>query len=239
MKETDDRNMKICGLQKTTLLDFPGHVAATIFTGGCNFRCPFCHNSDLLGNDAPAAFSEDEILNFLKKRRGILEGVAITGGEPTLQPDLRDFIIKIRELGYQIKLDTNAYRPDVLKSLCQDGLIDYVAMDIKTCKERYPVVAGIPSLQMDKIEESVSFLKTGIIPYEFRTTVVRELHSADDFIKIADWLSGCSNYYLQNFTDSGNVLCPGYSSCTKEDLFSYLKLVESHAEHVEIRGVDY
>ena len=149
--------MKICGLQKTTLLDFPGHVAATIFTGGCNFRCPFCHNSDLLGNDAPAAFSEDEILNFLKKRRGILEGVAITGGEPTLQPDLRDFIIKIRELGYQIKLDTNGYRPDVLKSLCQDGLIDYVAMDIKTCKERYPVVAGIPSLQMDKIEESVSF----------------------------------------------------------------------------------
>ena len=127
--------MKICGLQKTTLLDFPGHVAATIFTGGCNFRCPFCHNGDLLGSDIPEAFSEEEVLNFLKKRRSILEGVAITGGEPTLQPDLRKFIEKIRDMGYRIKLDTNGYRPDVLRSLCEDGLIDYVAMDIKTCKE--------------------------------------------------------------------------------------------------------
>jgi len=231
--------MKICGLQKTTLLDFPGHVAATIFTGGCNFRCPFCHNSDLLGNDAPPAFSEEEVLSFLKKRRGILEGVAITGGEPTLQLDLREFIVKIRQLGYRIKLDTNGYRPDVLMTLCNDGLIDYVAMDIKTCKERYPVVAGIPSLQIDKIEESVSFLKTGCVPYEFRTTVVRELHSADDFTKIAQWISGCPSYFLQNFTDSGNVLCSGFSECSKEDLLSYSKLVEPHVGHVEIRGVDY
>ena len=231
--------MKICGLQKTTLLDFPGHVAATIFTGGCNFRCPFCHNSDLLGNDAPPAFSEEEVLSFLKKRRGILEGVAITGGEPTLQPDLREFIVKIRQLGYRIKLDTNGYRPDVLMTLCNDGLIDYVAMDIKTCKERYPVVAGIPSLQIDKIEEIVSFLKTGCVPYEFRTTVVRELHSADDFTKIAQWISGCPSYFLQNFTDSENVLCSGFSECSKEDLLSYSKLVEPHVGHVEIRGVDY
>ena len=128
--------MKLCGLQKTTLLDFPGHVAATIFTGGCNFRCPFCHNSDLLDIDAPASLSEDEVLSFLSRRTGILEGVAITGGEPTLQPDLDDFIKRIREFGYQIKLDTNGCRPDVLKKLCSDGLIDYVAMDIKTCKER-------------------------------------------------------------------------------------------------------
>ena len=231
--------MKICGLQKTTLLDFPGHVAATIFTGGCNFRCPFCHNSDLLGNDAAAAFTEDEVLKFLVKRRGILGGVAITGGEPTLQPDLREFILKIRELGYRVKLDTNGYRPDVLKSLCNDGLVDYVAMDIKTCKERYPVVAGIPSLHMDKIEESVTFLKTGIVPYEFRTTVVRELHSADDIKKIAVWLSGCSRYFLQNFTDSSNVLDEGFSACSKEELLSYLKLLEPCMEHVEIRGVDY
>lgn len=231
--------MKICGLQKTTLLDFPGHVAATIFTGGCNFRCPFCHNGDLLGSDIPEAFSEEEVLNFLKKRRSILEGIAITGGEPTLQPDLRKFIEKIRDMGYRIKLDTNGYRPDVLRSLCEDSLIDYVAMDIKACKERYPVVAGVPSLQIDKIEESVSFLKTGSIPYEFRTTVVRELHSADDFEKIADWISGCPNYFLQNFTDSENVLYSGFSACTKEELLSYLKLVEPYVGHVEIRGIDY
>ena len=128
--------MNICGLQKTTLLDFPGHVAATVFTGGCNFRCPFCHNSELLGNDAKPLFTEEEVLKFLTKRRGILEGVAITGGEPTLQPDLRSFIIKVRELGYKIKLDTNGSRPNVLRALCEDGLIDCVAMDIKTCKER-------------------------------------------------------------------------------------------------------
>ena len=143
--------MKICGLQKTTLLDFPGHVAATVFTGGCNFRCPFCHNSDLLGNDAEVIYTDEEVLKFLAKRKGILEGVAITGGEPTLQPDLREFILRVRELGYRIKLDTNGSRPDVLKSLCEEGLIDYVAMDIKTCKERYPEVTGIPSANIGVI----------------------------------------------------------------------------------------
>lgn len=231
--------MKICGLQKTTLLDFPGHVAATIFTGGCNFRCPFCHNSDLLGNDAESLYSEEEILRFLKKRSGILEGAAITGGEPTLQPDLRSFILKIRELGYKIKLDTNGSRPEVLRSLCEDGLIDYVAMDIKTCKERYPVVAGIPSLKINEIEKSVEFLKQGTVPYEFRTTVVRELHCAEDFHKIGLWLSGCSNYYLQNFVDSDNVLFAGFSSCSKDELLTFRTIVEPYVTHVELRGVDY
>lgn len=231
--------MKICGLQKTTLLDFPGHVAATIFTGGCNFRCPFCHNSDLLGNDAPPAFTEDEVLDFLAKRAGILEGVAITGGEPTLQPDLREFIEKVRALGLQIKLDTNGYRPDLLKSLCEDGLVDYVAMDIKTCKERYSEVAGVPSVDLSKIEESVEFLKHGRIPYEFRTTVVRELHCADDFLKIGPWLEGASNYFLQNFVDSDNVLNPVYSSYEKEDLLGFLELVRPFIRHVDLRGIDY
>ena len=231
--------MKICGLQKTTLLDFPGHVAATIFTGGCNFRCPFCHNSDLLGQDAKEAFTEEEVLKFLAKRRGILEGVAITGGEPTLQPDLRSFILRIRELGYKIKLDTNGSRPDVLRALCEEGLIDYVAMDIKTCKERYPVVAGIPSLNLDPIAESVAFLKEGSVPYEFRTTVVRELHSADDFARIGEWIAGCPHYYLQNFVDSDNVLTSGFSSCSKEEMEEYLAIVRSFVEHAELRGVDY
>ena len=231
--------MKICGLQKTTLLDFPGHVAATIFTGGCNFRCPFCHNSDLLGNDAEVAYTEEEILKFLAKRRGVLEGVAITGGEPTLQTDLRAFILRVRELGYKIKLDTNGSRPDVLRALCDEGLVDYVAMDIKTCKERYPDVAGIPSLQIGGIMESVEYLKHGSIPYEFRTTVVRELHSAEDFEQIGSWLSGCSRYYLQNYVDSDNVLVPGFSACSREELLSFMEIVKPYVEHVELRGVDY
>lgn len=231
--------MKICGLQKTTLLDFPGHVAATVFTGGCNFRCPFCHNSDLLGNDASAAYSEEEVLAFLGKRRGILEGIAITGGEPTLQPDLKDFILKARELGYRIKLDTNGYRPDILKELCEDGLVDYVAMDIKTSRERYSIVAGIPSVDMKKIEESVSFLKGGTVPYEFRTTVVKELLTADDFEKIGLWLEGCSQYFLQNFVDSENVLNPVYSSCTKEELLAFLEIVKPHIKYADLRGIDY
>lgn len=231
--------MKICGLQKTTLLDFPGHVAATVFTGGCNFRCPFCHNSDLLGNDTSSAYSEEEVLAFLGKRRGILEGIAITGGEPTLQPDLKDFILKARELGYRIKLDTNGYRPDILKELCEDGLVDYVAMDIKTSRERYSIVAGIPSVDMKKIEESVSFLKGGTVPYEFRTTVVKELHTADDFEKIGLWLEGSSQYFLQNFVDSENVLNPVYSSCTKEELLAFLEIVKPHVKYADLRGIDY
>lgn len=231
--------MRICGLQKTTLLDFPGHVAATLFTGGCNFRCPFCHNSDLLGNDAPAAYSEEEVLSFLKSRSGILEGLAITGGEPTLQPDLGDFIMKVRAMGLQIKLDTNGYQPQVLKSLAENSLVDYIAMDIKTCKERYSKVAGIPSIDMKKIEESVEFLKAGTIPYEFRTTVVKELHDLSDFEKIGRWLSGSEQYFLQNFTDSGNVLFPGYSGCAKEELLAFSDAVKPFVGHVSLRGIDY
>lgn len=231
--------MKICGLNKTTLLDYPGCVAATVFAGGCNFRCPFCHNSDLLGNDAEEAFTEEYVLNFLKKRRGILEGVAITGGEPTLQPDLRDFILRVRELGYKIKLDTNGTRPDVLRDLCDSGFIDYVAMDIKTCKERYSDVAGIPSLHMEGILESVEYLKNGKIPFEFRTTVVKELHSAEDFERIGQWISGCPHYYLQNFVDSDNVLVDGFSAYPKEELLDFIEILKPYIPNAELRGVDY
>ena len=231
--------MNICGLQKTTLLDFPGHVAATIFTGGCNFRCPFCHNSDLLEFNRTPLFSEEEILKFLAKRRGILEGVAITGGEPTLQPDLREFILRIRELGYKIKLDTNGSRPDILRALCEEGLIDYVAMDIKTCKERYSEVTGIPFLRIEGIIDSVEFLKQGTVPYEFRTTVVKELHSAEDFTRIGSWIQGASRYYLQNFTDSDHVLVPGFSSYSKQELVSFLEIVKPYVGFAELRGVEY
>ena len=214
--------MRIAGLQKTTLLDYPGKVACTVFLAGCNLRCPFCHNSDLLEFGAEPAFTEEEVLKFLAKRKGILEGVAITGGEPTLQPDLRDFILRVREMGYLVKLDTN-----------------YVAMDIKTCKGRYPEVAGIPSVNIGAIMESVDFLKKGTVPYEFRTTVVKELHSIEDFEMIGPWISGCPNYYLQNFVDSDNVMYQGFSSCTKDELLAFRDAVKPFVGNVELRGVDY
>lgn len=232
--------MKICGLQKTTLLDFPGHVAATIFLGGCNFRCPFCHNKELLTNDAQALYTQEELLCFLKKRAAVLEGVCITGGEPTLFPEELESLIRcIRDYGYLIKLDTNGYRPAVLKHLCDEGLLDYVAMDIKTCPERYPVVTGTTELDMTRIRESVSFLIKGKVPYEFRTTVVRELHTAADFTQIGSWLKGCSAYFLQNYVESEHVLQPGFSSCSAQELLAFAELLKPNIGHVELRGIDY
>lgn len=230
--------MKICGLQKTTLLDYPQHIAATIFFGGCNFRCPFCHNSHLIGANAEAAFTSDEILAYLKKRTAVLEGVCLTGGEPTLQPDLELFIKDIRRLGYLVKLDTNGYMPDVLKDLTSKGLLDYVAMDIKTSRARYPLVAGMPSLALSRIEESVSFLMEAPISYEFRTTVVKELHCANDFHSIALWLRGCSRYYLQNYQQSEQVLQPGFSSCTKAQLLEFVDILKQNIQEVGLRGID-
>lgn len=199
--------MKIHGLNKTTLLDYPGLVAATIFTGNCNFRCPFCHNASLvLHPDSQPSFSEDEILTFLKKRKSVLKGVCITGGEPTLQPDLADFIRKIKDLGYLVKLDTNGYRPEVIRALCEEQLLDYLAMDIKTCFSKYPSVAGIPGLDVSKIKESVDYLMNGSIPYEFRTTIVPKLHPLADLLELANEIKGCSQYYLQPFVNSSDIL---------------------------------
>lgn len=231
--------MKICGLQKTTLLDYPGHVAATIFLGGCNFRCPFCHNSELLGSDAEEMMSREELFSFLRKRKPILEGVCITGGEPTLSTDLEEFILDIRRLGYLVKLDTNGLKPDVLKNLVRNGLLDYVAMDIKAGRENYSRVAGVPGLPMEKIEESAAFLLEGNVPYEFRTTVVKELHSRNDFLDIARWLAGCTNYYLQNYVDSEQVLIPGFSSCSKEELLHFADILKPFMGNVSLRGIDY
>ena len=230
--------MKICGFQKTTLLDFPGHVAATVFLGSCNFRCPFCHNSGLLGNDAEALFAPEEILSVLSKRSGILEGVCITGGEPTLSSGLEDFIRDIRSLGLAVKLDTNGYRPDVLKQLCSQNLIDYVAMDIKSSPENYAMVAGIQNLDIGRIDESISYLKSGFVPYEFRTTVVKGLHADEDFTSIGRWLKGAAKYYLQNYVESEQVLSPGFGSYSAEELLSFADFVRPYVSCVQLRGVD-
>lgn len=232
--------IKLSGLQKTTLLDFPGHVACTIFTGGCNFRCPFCHNSDLLDCGPTEDYTEEEILSFLDKRKGILEGVCITGGEPTIQQDLEDFIRKVRARDLAVKLDTNGYRPDILKNLCKKGLLDFVAMDIKASRDHYGEVAGAPGIAMDNIDESIEFLLSGGIPYEFRTTVVRGLHTADDFRKIGPWIKGCPKYYLQCFTESGQILVPGlYTDFTKDEMMMFADLVRPYVGHVSLRGIDY
>ena len=234
--------MLICGLQKTTLLDFPGHVAATIFTGGCNFRCPFCQNGELVTNPQDwQAVTEDEVLAFLKKRKGILQGLCITGGEPTLQPDLEAFIRQVKDLGYLVKLDTNGYRPDVLKSLLGQGLLDYVAMDVKACRENYAKVAGVPGLEISKIEESVALLiHQDVIPYEFRTTVVKGLHDPQEFEQIGKWLSGAKALYLQCYRESDNVLEKNVpmEAFTAEELESMAQMARKYIAMVEIRGVE-
>lgn len=231
--------MNICGYQKTTLLDYPGHVAATIFTGGCNFCCPFCHNSDLVVNSTMSpCISQEEIFSFLKKRKNVLSGICITGGEPTLQTNLSEFIKKVRSLGYKIKLDTNGYRPDVISSLLEDNLLDYIAMDIKAGLSNYAKVSGIPNLDTSKIKESISIIENSGIDYEFRTTVVKELHNRQDFLEISEMLSSSSSYFIQSFKDSGNILTPGLSSCDTDTLNQYLAIVKNKLPFSSLRGIE-
>ena len=231
--------MNIYGYQKTTLLDYPGLVAATIFTGGCNFGCPFCHNSELITcSSLSSPVTEDEIFSFLQKRKNVLSGVCITGGEPTLQPKLFDFIKKIRSFGYKIKLDTNGYLPEVLSALLKDHLLDYIAMDIKSGISGYPAISGIPHLQIEKIRTSISIIENSGINYEFRTTVVKELHNPQDFYEIRDMLSSKSPYFIQSFQDSGNILVPGLSSCDKKTLSEYLSIVQEKLIYAKLRGID-
>ena len=231
--------MEIHGLVKTTLLDYPQHVAATVFTGGCNFRCPFCHNKDLVlhPNSVPL-IHEDELFSFLKKRHGVLDGVCITGGEPSLQPDLISFIRKIKELGFLVKLDTNGYCPEVLHQLLEEHLLDYVAMDIKNSPEKYTLTAGLYHLDLDKINRSIALLLACSIPYEFRTTLVSELHTTEDMIKIGQWIKGASAYFLQAYKESDSVISKGFTPCTYEQMKSFIGLLQPDILHIGIRGVD-
>ena len=204
--------MKISGLQKLTLLDYPGKLAATVFRSGCNFRCPFCHNASLVVNPSVGQIEEDEFFDFLLSRKDRFGAVCVSGGEPTLYSELPSFINRIKEMGFLVKLDTNGYRPSVLRSLVTDGLIDYVAMDIKNSKDSYKKTVGIENFDIVPICESVDFLLSGKVDYEFRTTVVRELHSEKDFVAIADWIGGAKNYFLQSFKDSGDIIGSGFSA---------------------------
>lgn len=230
--------MRIAGIQKLTLLDFPGLMAATIFTNGCNFRCPFCHNSSLvIESNNNQLISEEELFEFLTSRKGKLDGICITGGEPLLQDDLLDFIKKIKEMGYKVKLDTNGYLFPKLKEIIETGLVDYVAMDIKNSLRKYPLTSGFDDIAIENIVNSINYLKENHVDYEFRTTVVKELHDYNDIKEIASLLEGAKKYYLQQFEDTPYNIKAGYSAHDPETLMNYKNYLNSMGINTEIRGI--
>ena len=221
-----------------TLLDFPGRVACTVFLGGCDFRCPFCHNYELVDGSAPPIMEDSELFAFLEKRRGLLDGVAITGGEPCLRPELPDFMRRIRDMGYGVKLDTNGTHPALLRTILEEGLADYVAMDIKNRPEKYAQTVGLPAVDLVPVRESVSLLMHGGIEYEFRTTVVDEFHEADDFEVIGAWIAGARHYFLQAFTDRDSVPFGNLHAPSAEKLREYAAIARRHVPDTRLRGVD-
>ena len=230
--------MLISGLQKLTLLDYPGKVACTVFTGGCNFRCPFCHNASLvipgrISHDS----SEEAVLSFLAKRRGILDGVAVTGGEPLIHADITEFLGKIKDMGFLVKLDTNGAFPDRLMEIVKAGLADRVAMDIKNSPELYEKTVGV-SIDMADIERSKDFLLEGSVEYEFRTTVVKGLHTAESIAAAAEWIKGAGEYYLQQFKDSGDLVKKeGLSAFNEEEMESLRRAALEFVPATELRGL--
>ncbi len=228
--------MKINGLQKLTLLDFPGKTACIVFTPGCNFRCPFCHNASLVTHiDTSSQIEENEFFSFLEKRRRMLDGVCITGGEPLMQNGIKEFIKKIKDMGYAVKLDTNGTYPDKLEELIKDGLLDYVAMDIKNCKEKYALTSGISDIVYEDIIKSINIISSSNVDHEFRTTVTNELHTPEDIGKIAETIKGEKKYFLQNFTDSGDVISSEISSVSQQKLDVMLSFAKEHIPNTQIR----
>ncbi|MBQ8146499.1 MAG: anaerobic ribonucleoside-triphosphate reductase activating protein [Clostridia bacterium] len=228
--------MLIGGFQKMTMLDYPGKIACTVFTHGCNLRCPFCHNARLVISEA-SLIDENEVLSYINRRKGILDGVCISGGEPMLQGDLFSFMERVKETGLLIKLDTNGCFPDKLKEAIDRGLVDYVAMDIKNCREKYSLTAGIDTLDISKIEKSVDILMSGKVDFEFRTTVTKELHTPEDFEKIGIWLKGNEKYYIQSFTDSGELIENSSSPLDIQGLKALKEAVLPYIPNTSLRGV--
>lgn len=228
--------MKFGGLQKLTLLDYPEHVACTLFTVGCNFRCPFCHNNSLVTGNAREEYSQQEILDFLNKRKGVLEGVCITGGEPLLNAGLAEFIRRVKDLGYKVKLDTNGAFPDRLKQLVEAGLVDYVAMDVKNSQPMYSATVGC-NVDLDAICRSVELLKSGAVDYEFRTTVTGTFHSAESIEQAAMWLTGAKRWYLQQFVDSGDLIDSSVVGVDAQKLTHFQQIAQKYVPNTLLRGV--
>jgi len=231
--------MKICGLQKLAMVDYPGRLAATVFTGGCNFRCPFCHNALLVTQleQNPESHTQQEILAFLRSRRGLLDGVVLSGGEPLMQEGVSDFARAVRDLGFAFKLDTNGAYPERLRKLLEAGLLDYVAMDIKNSPAKYPLTVGLPSFDPAPVMESVQLLRESGVDHEFRTTLVRELHTPEDLDAIGSWLRGAPRYYLQTFVDSGNLIGQGLHPFDPAEMRAFGHRMEPFFLSVGVRGI--
>ena len=230
--------MVLHGLQKMTLLDFPGRVACTVFLGGCDFRCPFCHNFELADGTAKPVMDDAALFTFLEKRRGLLDGVAVTGGEPCLHPELPELLRHIRDMGYAVKLDTNGAHPHRLEAILREGLADYVAMDIKNSPEKYARTAGLEKLDLTPVRRSVDLLMASPVDYEFRTTVVDELHEANDFEAIGAWIAGAKRYFLQAFTDRESVPFADLHAPSTEKLRAYADVARRFVPDTRLRGVD-
>ena len=234
--------MNISGLQKMTLLDFPGKVACTVFLSGCNYRCPYCHNAELLDGKIEPLMSKEEFLSFLKKRQGLLDGVCISGGEPTLSVGLKDLMAEIKAMGYAIKLDTNGSRPAFLKELVAEGLVDYVAMDIKNCPQRYAQTCGLPKVDLSAIEESAAFLISGAVDSEFRTTVVTPLHEPQDMVAMGQWLRDLAGgekikkLFLQPFADRDTVVFSGLQAPDEGKMAEFCELLKDFVLEINVRG---
>lgn len=237
--------MRICGLQKLSMVDYPGKLAATVFTGGCNLRCPFCHNALLVTrlNESPA-LTEGEVLDFLRTRRGLLDGVVLSGGEPLMQPGAADFLAAVRELGFDVKLDTNGFYPGALGEILDRGLADYVAMDIKNCREKYGVTCGVPDLDPAPVEESLRLLRDSGVEFELRTTAVREFHTAEDLAAMARWAADffpagqTPRFFLQKFVDSGNLIAGGLHGFDDGEMAALTAAVRPFLPRAAQRGVD-
>ncbi len=230
--------MKICGLQKLSMVDYPGTLAATVFTGGCNYRCPFCHNAPLvLHPETERELSLEEVLSFLEGRKGILKGVVVSGGEPLIYDDIDMLIESIKALGFSVKLDTNGSFPERLERIVDKGIVDYVAMDIKNSKRGYSRTIGVKGYDISNVERSVKLLKKGLVPYEFRMTLVRELHTEDDIVEVGEWLKGSKVLYLQHFVDSGDLVGGGFTAFSLKETEKFAEILRKSIERVEIRGL--
>ena len=228
--------MQIHGLQRLTLVDYPGHLAAILFTGACNFRCPFCQNASLvLHPESEPVISESEIFDYLSERKKMLDGVVVTGGEPTLQKDLIPFLHRLKDIGYLVKLDTNGYRPDVMRAAVEYGAVDYIAMDVKNSLDKYGMTVGIADFDVSPIKESLSYLLEGNVQYELRTTVVHELHSDEDFEKISQMCGGAASYFLQTFSDAGDIIGKNLTPPSPEDMGRYIRILRKTIGSVSLR----
>ena len=229
--------MVFYGLEKLSLVDYDGKVAATVFTGACNFKCGFCHNGPLVESvDSLKTLSENEVLSYFSSRKGILDGVCITGGEPTLHKDLPFFIEKVKKLGLSVKVDTNGTNPEMIKSLYENGLADYFAMDVKNDKKNYALTVGLPAYDTGKIEKSVDFFLTGNADYEFRTTIINEYHSAENVKNIAEWIKGAKRYFLQKFKEVDTCLTHGLHEVPEEKALEFIKIAKPFVPETRLRG---